>query len=160
MRPEDKTQTRLRAHTLWTTARLWREQVGGWGKGDGWVNLILSNHLCNSKPKWYYKNHLIQFPPPNLLKNNVLKVIFLVEDHKDNKREKKQLGHQSGRSHKPGGTHACFQEGNELHGFVRALSCPRGCDEQVGHCTKASGWGDKQEQKHSLPSAHRTKPLS
>ena len=41
MRHEDKAQTRLRGHTLWTTALLWVEQVGEWGRGGGWVNYSL-----------------------------------------------------------------------------------------------------------------------
>ena len=41
MRHEDKAQTRLRGHTLWTTARLWPEQMGRQGKEDGWVNYSL-----------------------------------------------------------------------------------------------------------------------
>ena len=41
MRHEDKAQTGPRAHTVWTTAGLWPEQVGGREKGDGWVNYSL-----------------------------------------------------------------------------------------------------------------------
>ena len=41
MRHEDKAQTRLWGHTLWTTAVLWPDQVGGRGRGDGWVNYSL-----------------------------------------------------------------------------------------------------------------------
>lgn len=69
-------------------------------------------------------------------------------------REKKAARSSKWKITKPGGTHACFQ-GNELHGSFKALSCPRGCDEQVGHCTKASAEETSKEQKHSLPSAHR-----
>ena len=41
IRHEDKARTRLRGHTLWTTALLQPDQVGGRGRGDGWVNYSL-----------------------------------------------------------------------------------------------------------------------
>ena len=43
MRHEDKAQTRLRGHMLWTKAQLWPEQVRGRGRGDGWVNYSLED---------------------------------------------------------------------------------------------------------------------
>lgn len=39
--------------------------------------------------------------------------------------ERKQLSHQSGRSPRAGGAHACCQEGNTFYGFAGALPCPR-----------------------------------
>ena len=49
MRHEDKEQTQLRRHTLWTTALLWPEQVGGQGRGDGWVNYNLGGRRLESE---------------------------------------------------------------------------------------------------------------
>ena len=49
MRHEDKAQTRLRGHKLWTTALLLPEQVGGQGRGDGWVNYNLGGRRLESE---------------------------------------------------------------------------------------------------------------
>ena len=48
MRHEHKAQTWLRRHTLWTTAVLWPEQVGGQGRGDGWVNYSIGGRRLGS----------------------------------------------------------------------------------------------------------------
>ena len=39
----------LRGHMLWTTALLLPEQVGGQGRGDGWVNYNLGGRRLESE---------------------------------------------------------------------------------------------------------------
>ena len=108
-RQEDKAQTRLRGLTLWTTALLWPEEVGGRGRGDGWVNYSLGGwggdldwgrlsrqqDETGNQNQWWKQTHCQRTPTARKTKRTVLFINIRKEiKHETTEKSSKNLKYQ------------------------------------------------------------------